>query len=200
MKHCPKCDRDLDLELFGLNRRTKSGINSWCKECCRRNTARYRSTEEGAQKHREREKSRYLVNPDAIKKRAKEWHHANREKAKLTAKKNYLIRKLSPDFKEKENFRQRKWYQRNPAKGIARTRNRQSIQMRAMPSWLSFIERAQIQEFYDICIAVTKQTGIKHHVDHIIPLKGKRVNGLHVPWNLQVITASENCSMGNKGL
>jgi 5-methylcytosine-specific restriction endonuclease McrA len=67
-----------------------------------------------------------------------------------------------------------------------------------MPQWLSPIHCAQIQEKYDVAKAVTVQTGIEHHVDHIVPLQGKTVCGLHVPWNLQVITARENLSKKNK--
>lgn len=70
--------------------------------------------------------------------------------------------------------------------------------MNATPFWLTSIQKAQIQEFYDIAVAKTMQTGVAHQVDHIHPLQGKAVCGLHVPWNLQVITASENAGKSNK--
>lgn len=63
---------------------------------------------------------------------------------------------------------------------------------RSMPQWLSFIQRAQIEEFYELAAARTMQTGIEHHVDHIVPIKGKNISGLTVPWNLQVLTAQNN--------
>ena len=58
--------------------------------------------------------------------------------------------------------------------------------------------RDQIKAFYEVAAQRHSQTGKPHHVDHIIPLKGKTVSGLHVPWNLQVIKAKDNLKKSNK--
>lgn len=66
---------------------------------------------------------------------------------------------------------------------------------RATPKWA---DRSEIVRIYDECLAKTKQTGIAHEVDHIIPLRGEFVSGLHVHWNLRVITRAENSTKSNK--
>lgn len=66
------------------------------------------------------------------------------------------------------------------------------------PLWLTTEQKLEIESIYYLAIRLEEETGIKHHVDHITPLKGKNISGLHVPWNLQVITAKKNLSKGNK--
>ena len=63
---------------------------------------------------------------------------------------------------------------------------------------LAFTDRKKIKELYEQCALLTRNTGIKHEIDHIVPLNGKNVSGLHVHWNLQIIKATDNRIKGNR--
>ncbi len=65
----------------------------------------------------------------------------------------------------------------------------------ATPQWA---DQNLIREFYDLADKLTKETGVVHEVDHIIPIRGKFVSGLHVQNNLQVITRTLNREKGNR--
>jgi len=72
------------------------------------------------------------------------------------------------------------------------------VARRATPAWLSDADWAEMLAIYAEARRVSKVTGIHHEVDHIVPILGPNVCGLHVPWNLQVLTRFENRSKGNK--
>ena len=67
----------------------------------------------------------------------------------------------------------------------------------ATPPWLDVFQLSEIQAKYFQARWLSNKSGIKHHVDHIIPLNHPEVCGLHVPWNLQVITWEENQEKGS---
>jgi 5-methylcytosine-specific restriction endonuclease McrA len=113
---------------------------------------------------------------------------------------NYQKTKMRMEFKR--NFvgpiRPSKYMLRSPtskARWVAYIGARQKRIKQATPPWADI---NAIQLTYVKAQELTKQTGIPHEVDHIIPLKGKHVSGLHVEANLQVLTECENQSKTNK--
>jgi 5-methylcytosine-specific restriction endonuclease McrA len=75
---------------------------------------------------------------------------------------------------------------------------RRSSKLQRTPSWLSSEDFWLIDEIYKLSALRTKLTGVKWHVDHIVPLRGNNVSGLHVPSNLQVILGQDNISKHNR--
>lgn len=69
---------------------------------------------------------------------------------------------------------------------------------RATPAWLSKEQRTQIESVYYHAKDCQIVTGEVYHVDHIVPLQGQDVCGLHVPWNLQVLPAEVNVRKSNR--
>lgn len=90
------------------------------------------------------------------------------------------------------------WYEDNREIRAAASARRRAARLKATPLWLDASQKAEILDIYKKARQLQDSTGIKHHVDHIVPLQGANVCGLHVPWNLQVITASENLHKSNK--
>ena len=78
------------------------------------------------------------------------------------------------------------------------TARRRASKLKATPKWLSESQLTAIKCKYSLASMFTKCSGVPHAVDHIVPLRGKTVCGLHVPWNLQVITVEDNLKKSNK--
>lgn len=122
----------------------------------------------------------------------KAWYENNLERAKNNTK---AWREVN---KEQIKTNTKAWREANQDKCNALAAKRHSKKLNATPKWLTKQQLVEITAFYTKSKELEKATGIKYQVDHIVPLQGKLVSGLHVPWNLQVITAEENLSKGNR--
>lgn len=106
--------------------------------------------------------------------------------------------KWQKDNPDKRRVICNRWGKNNREKTAAGWAKYNASKLDATPPWLTKQQLKQIKLFYSAAAALTKETGIPHEVDHIMPLRGVNSSGLHVPWNLQVITAQENQRKSNK--
>jgi uncharacterized pyridoxal phosphate-containing UPF0001 family protein len=81
------------------------------------------------------------------------------------------------------------------AKENAKSNARRAAKLQATPKWVDF---EKVEEFYILAQRISAETGVIHHVDHIVPLMGKTVCGLHWEGNLQILPGRDNLSKGNK--
>lgn len=121
----------------------------------------------------------YVSNKETLIKKVNNWVAANRDR---------------------HNEKCKRWVKRNSGKVNARTARRYASKTQATPKWVS--ENPDmlwlISEVYDLARLRTEKTGNKWEVDHIVPLRGSNVCGLHTPFNLQVVLQSENRKKSNR--
>lgn len=179
MKRCSKCNVDKPFDIFSKCAANKDGLHRWCKECSKI-----------------AKKEWYEKNSEFEKQKAMQYHYANYEKSK-----EYKIKKAHEWQKNnKERYKEisKKCYEKTKYARFAWQAFARAARRNAVPTWISKVLKEEIQSFYIDARLKTKETGIKYEVDHIVPLMGENVCGLHVPWNLRVITQFENRSKKNK--
>lgn len=195
--------------------------NNTCYTCQRHRSDRwYENTkEERKEKSRERSKKYYLENRKEIKAKTRAYKEENREYYANYMKKYYEKNKekLQKDSKEYyENNKdhllelcrqyclrnkdrvaeiKRRHIEKHRTRYRERSAARRLREKKATPRWASIDE---IYDVYELAEFLTEESGEQYHVDHIVPIYGKNVCGLHVAINLRAITAFENMSKGNK--
>ena len=102
--------------------------------------------------------------------------------------------------KQKANIlaRNKLWKVANPDKMQAIDARRRAAKLNRTPVWLTEDDFWMMEQAYDMAQKRTRIFGFSWHVDHIIPLQGKLVSGLHVPHNIRVVPAKENLRKGNR--
>lgn len=214
---CNECGEMKAATEYDQNRKTRK-----CKQCeAKASRLRYLRNRE---KVLERGARRRVEKADAIRVAMADWYKRNREHVLARCKK-YNSR---PEVQVRERLRQkfrfaahkevilasraayymahpaakakaiqwlRQHYRDNKPAYAAKVRKRQAIKLSAVPAWA---DQKAITKVYRLAAEMSAATGIKHHVDHIVPLQGRTVCGLHVEGNLQVIPATANWEKGFK--
>ena len=169
---CKRCNRTLPTSEFKADSRYKRGFTSWCHEC-----------------HRERNREWAKENKERRSAKSAEWRKANPSGAK----------KIWQDFhnrnKEKRAEQYAEWARRNRDKRAASSAKRKAAKLRATPKWVNW---EKVRAIYRQARRLQDFTGVPMHVDHIVPLQGENVCGLHWEGNLQIISASKNCAKFNR--
>ena len=131
-------------------------------------------------------------NPGYASAYGKDYYAANKPKLILQHQ------QWTADNKEHVKVVMRSWRVANPGKCSALSAKRRAALSQAVPPWITKKQLKQIEAIYIEAKRIHRQDGIPQEVDHIYPLRGKAVCGLHVPWNLRILTAVENNKKGNK--
>ncbi len=131
--------------------------------------------------------------------RAKRWAENNKDKKEAylqkeetRAKSRARTKEWTAKNKEKKRLADKKFVKNNPAIVRSYKAKRRAKERQATPSWLTEVHLEAIKAIYIEADRLSNETGIRYEVDHIVPLSGKTVSGLHVPWNLRAIPAIEN--------
>lgn len=198
--HCIQCDRDRQKKRLAEDPVYRDLHRKSCRERMRRLLAdpekRAAIRARDAELHRTSDSRR-------AKKAAADRDRNQRESVK--AKRRELQRKVyksvyasDPKYIEARRERSSSWAAKNASICNAKTACRRAMRLQATPPWLTTEMKVEIQRIYNLARSLSKRLGTPHEVDHIIPLKSDVVCGLHVPWNLQVLSREENRSKANK--
>ena len=171
MKTCTKCLVTKEVEAnFSKSKTHAGGYNTWCKACHKQ--------------RRSETQTKYY-------KDASEWKKKNIDQMRAYAAKY----REQDHVRLKAAERARTWRKLNPGKLAALSAISRDNRRKAMPVWA---DTHAINFIYATKRYMQMETNAEWHVDHVIPVKGKTVCGLHVSNNLRIVTASYNRQKSNK--
>lgn len=149
-------------------------------------------------------RARYAAHIDEERQRSRNRPESQRIRKRAQDKVRYLARREEflrwhAEYREKNREKvraiKRAWMRANRGYARALCAKWNAAKYQACPEWVDW---QSIIAIYKQAVRMTRETGIKHDVDHIIPLQSETVCGLHVPWNMQILTRSENARKGNR--
>lgn len=169
MKTCKVCLTEKELTSFHKKKGAADGYRSICKDC-----------------RKGEHVDRYAADKEAWNKRAVQWRKDNPDKAKQ------IDKTYREAHKDKRSDYHADWIEANRGHVNAYNTFRHAAKKERTPPWLSDFDLLKIKCLYQVAAMRSRESGQKWHVDHIVPLQGDIVSGLHVPDNLRVVPAIEN--------
>jgi hypothetical protein len=210
-KLCKQCEIVKPIEAFSWRNKAK-GKRSWnCKDCHKAYIKVHYKTY--APKARELSRQWRIANPEQKKANDKAWHEANKDRSlahslkwvrenpekRKAAWTKYRVEKLDRARASESAYRERNravcnarivvWKGKNKPLLAEYSRRRHAVRLKAVPVWA---DQSAMRAFYKEADKLRNETGQDWHVDHIVPLSGKIVCGLHCEANLQVLPGKEN--------
>lgn len=170
-KMCSRCKTEKLFSQFFKRSSSKDGLQNQCKQCKAASLKEWRL--ENPNSVKEHNASNYQRNTNAIKASVKRWKAANPERAR-----------------ELERAKEA----RKPELKRARVAKRRASILTSVPCWTNL---DAVKGMYQLA-QVFRRVGLNIHVDHIVPVQGKTVSGLHTENNLQLLIGSKNIGKGNR--
>jgi hypothetical protein len=170
-KVCTRCYITKDVNDFFKKKTGKYKVDAVCKKC---------RSDYG--------KQHYYQNRERVLTQQKTYYQENRE----------AITAQMKDYRERNHqtisLKKEQWRKLNPDKRNAALAKRKATKLQATPAWSN---KEHIESLYLIA-SMNREAGYDMHVDHIVPLQSDVVCGLHCEANLQLLSASNNTSKGNR--
>lgn len=186
MKRCWKCEYEKAESEFGIDRSRHDGLNPVCKECKRIISKKFYAQDPA----RSNAYTKKCVERNPAKRQNYNIAYKSANKSKAAENKKAWLNKN----KDRDRLRQSAYIKANRHKYNAHAMKRHAQKLNATPAWA---DMEMIYREYELAAWCTDVMGVPYEVDHIIPLQGKYVCGLHVEYNLQVIPQSENRRKNN---
>lgn len=188
-KECNQCKLTKIIDKFPKERSSADGHKNQCKDCVLENKREY--VINNKELVESQKKAEYIRNRDRYLEYRSKYYKSNRESVLAKSRVHYYANQ------DRILAYNREYSKLNSEKRSRKASERDLRLKQKQPQW--------VEAFKDDILKIYKErqnldvtTGIKHHVDHIIPLTHIEVCGLHVPWNMQILTQSENCSKNNQ--
>ncbi len=185
-KICIRCglNHPISPQFFQRDKQKFDGLSPYCKLCKKglRHGGYLRRREKEIARTRQREKENW----HKVYERKRQYKRRFPEQDRLSAAK-YRAQK-----REQLNAKDRQRIKASPGKNAAKSAMARAQRRRAAPPWLTKEQKAEMTRLY------VEAACIGYHVDHIYPICRENFSGLHVPWNLQLLSPIENLKKGNR--